>query len=128
VIRLRTLLFGIGLLLTLAGCTPESPAPRQAPAEPGVTARAEDAVAAGSAENSSAETEPAAEESATDESTPVTTSATAALVPTATSASEAPTPPAAPADWGAVATVEGDYIILGNPAAPIRLIDYSDFM
>lgn len=31
-------------------------------------------------------------------------------------------------DWLATVTIEGDYYILGNPNAPIRLIDYSDFL
>ncbi|MEZ4859908.1 MAG: hypothetical protein R3C14_01300 [Caldilineaceae bacterium] len=47
------------------------------------------------------------------------TEPTALLVPTATNAG---------VDWLATVTVEGDYYILGNPAAPIRLIDYSDFL
>ena len=33
-----------------------------------------------------------------------------------------------PTDWTQVATLEGDLYILGNPAAPIRLVDFSDFM
>lgn len=36
--------------------------------------------------------------------------------------------PSAPVDWTETVTVEGDYYVLGNPAAPIRLIDYSDFL
>ena len=40
-----------------------------------------------------------------------------------------PTPAApAPVDWLTTVTVEGDYYILGNPAAPVRLLDYSDFL
>ena len=31
-------------------------------------------------------------------------------------------------DWTDVVTVEGDYFIRGNPAAPVRLVDYSDFL
>jgi hypothetical protein len=38
-----------------------------------------------------------------------------------------PTLPTALADWTTTATVEGDYYVLGNPQAPIRLIDFSDF-
>ncbi len=34
----------------------------------------------------------------------------------------------APEDWTETVTLEGDLFIRGNPAAPIRLIDYSDFM
>lgn len=32
------------------------------------------------------------------------------------------------ADWTVNAFVEGDYFVLGNPDAPIRLLDYSDFL
>jgi hypothetical protein len=32
------------------------------------------------------------------------------------------------ADWVNVASVEGDLYIRGNPNAPIRLLDYSDFL
>jgi protein-disulfide isomerase len=31
-------------------------------------------------------------------------------------------------DWTQTASIDGDYYILGNPAAPIRLVDFSDFM
>jgi hypothetical protein len=31
-------------------------------------------------------------------------------------------------DWSHTASVDGDLYVLGNPAAPIRLIDYSDFL
>jgi hypothetical protein len=37
-------------------------------------------------------------------------------------------PTATPGDWANTASVEGDYYLLGNPAAPIRLVDYSDFL
>jgi protein-disulfide isomerase len=30
-------------------------------------------------------------------------------------------------DWTRVVTVEGDYFVLGNPAAPVRLVDFSNF-
>lgn len=44
----------------------------------------------------------------------------------------APTEPApvepTPADWTQTVTQEGDYWVLGNPAAPVRMIDYSDFL
>lgn len=54
------------------------------------------------------------------------------LVPTPTAAAESPTEsstgPAAVTDWTDVVTVEGDYFVRGNPAAPVRLIDYSDFL
>lgn len=30
-------------------------------------------------------------------------------------------------DWLQTASVDGDYYVLGNPASPVRLIDYSDF-
>jgi PBP1b-binding outer membrane lipoprotein LpoB len=31
-------------------------------------------------------------------------------------------------DWSHTASVDGDLYVLGNPAAPIRFIDYSDFL
>lgn len=31
-------------------------------------------------------------------------------------------------NWTQTASVDGDFYILGNPAAPIRLVDYSDFL
>jgi protein-disulfide isomerase len=31
-------------------------------------------------------------------------------------------------DWAVTATVDGDLYVLGNPDAPIRFIDYSDFL
>ena len=30
-------------------------------------------------------------------------------------------------DWTQVVTMEGDYYVLGNPAAPVRLVDFSNF-
>lgn len=30
-------------------------------------------------------------------------------------------------DWTITASVDGDYYVLGNPQAPVRLIDFSDF-
>lgn len=60
--------------------------------------------------------------------------------PVAVEATSAPTAPPAPpqaiepaaapdvpTSWLEIATVEGDYYVLGNPAAPVRLVDYSDF-
>lgn len=35
---------------------------------------------------------------------------------------------AAASDWTTTASIDGDYYMLGNPAAPIRLIDYGDFL
>jgi len=45
----------------------------------------------------------------------------ATVVPTATAEN-------APVDWLATASREGNVYILGNPNAPIRLNDYSDFL
>jgi protein-disulfide isomerase len=30
-------------------------------------------------------------------------------------------------DWTTTASVDGDYYVLGNPQAPVRLTDFSDF-
>ena len=70
-----------------------------------------------------------ANEAVATETQPEPTKAAAVLVATAT-------PPAEPGvdatteviDWLSTVTVDGDYYILGNPNAPIRLIDYSDFL
>ena len=35
---------------------------------------------------------------------------------------------AASTDWLNTVTVQGDYYVLGNPAASVRLIDFSDFL
>ena len=66
---------------------------------------------------------------------PNQTVATVALSTATTEVAAAPTEPStlaptattAPADWTTTATVEGDYYVLGNPQAPIRFIDFSDF-
>jgi protein-disulfide isomerase len=50
-------------------------------------------------------------------------SAAEAVAPTEQPASQAETP----ADWAQTATLEGDFYVLGNPAAPVRLVDFSDF-
>ena len=68
--------------------------------------------------------EPTAAE-ATAENDMAETVAAPVLVPT-------DTPAAAqveePVNWLMTATKEGDRYILGNPNAPIRLVDYSDFL
>lgn len=48
--------------------------------------------------------------------------------PIATDTPTVEPPTATPGDWANTASVEGDYYLLGNPAAPIRLVDYSDFL
>jgi hypothetical protein len=71
------------------------------------------------------------------EAPPVAPTAAVALLPTPT---PAPTPaqaiatetpieaPTEAPDWTQFAAQEGDYYVLGNPNAPIRLLDYSDFL
>ena len=49
----------------------------------------------------------------------------AILVPTV---EPSPEPESEETDWTQTAGIDGDYYVLGNPAAPIRLIDFSDFM
>jgi hypothetical protein len=85
-----------------------------------------------------APTEPAAMAVLPPTPIPATTVATATEVPEITetappveeSAAETPSPEAVaePMDWSQNAFVEGDFYIRGNPAAPIRLVDYSDFL
>jgi hypothetical protein len=50
------------------------------------------------------------------------------LIPTATPDAPPTVLPTVPVDWTETVTVEGDFYVLGNPAAPILLIDYSDFL
>lgn len=52
--------------------------------------------------------------------------ATEAVEPTVLPPTATPVPE--PEDWTETVTVEGDLFVRGNPAAPIRLVDYSDFM
>lgn len=107
----------VTLLIVLVGCSPPTANPTTSaePADPPVVLTTEEAVEATA-------TAPAA-------AAPITGSATTqraapVLVPT-------DTPQVADAietDWLATVTVEGDFYILGNPNAPIRLVDYSDFL
>lgn len=50
-----------------------------------------------------------------------------AAPPTVAPAKEAKAEAEAEADWTQTVTVEGDFYVLGNPAAPVRLVDFSDF-
>lgn len=87
--------------LAIAACgTPDAPAPQDAPAAPTVQLPP-DAPA-------SIPTKPE--------------------VPAAEPAQAASPEATAPADWTQTVTQEGDYWVLGNPAASLRLIDYSDFL
>lgn len=54
-----------------------------------------------------------------------TTNAGPILVPTDTPETEEAV---APTDWLSTVTVEDNFYILGNPNAPIRLVDFSDFL
>lgn len=57
-----------------------------------------------------------------------TPSATSTAAVQLTTAPPTVTPVPEPADWSQTVTIDGDLFVLGNPAAPIRLVDYSDFM
>ncbi len=87
-----------------------------------------DTVALPQAEAPSAAT--VAEAAAVQAGTTVPVEAVATLAPAiAETAAEAPeAAPAAPVDWLQTASVEGDYFVLGNPEAPVRILDYSDFL
>jgi protein-disulfide isomerase len=117
--RFAKLLLLVGLAVALVGCVATAP---PGEASPETTVAVEEPAA-----SAPAAVEPAAEATTapSEEAAAEATSVLAALAPTPTSEAAVPT---APTDWSTVATGEGEYIILGNPAAPIRLVDYSDFM
>lgn len=77
-------------------------------------------------------TEQTSEQSAVDnseETTDVEAAATPVLVATSTPiVAEATATPTPTPDWLSTVTVEGEFYVLGNPNAPIRLVDYSDFL
>lgn len=107
----------LGALLALTGCSGESPAA----AEPG-------ADQAPAPEVATATPQPPTPPPVSAETVPTATPAPAA---TATPAPEVEVEPAAdlpPTDWLQVVTRVEDYYWLGNPDAPVRLIDYSDFL
>ncbi len=105
------LLFCLVGALTLAGCDPAS-----APPIPTATV-----AAAGS--------QPTASPQAETPSPSPTEESAVAVLPTATQAPAQVELPTAtpPPNWLKSASIEGDYYLLGNPAAPVRLVDYSDF-
>ncbi len=63
------------------------------------------------------------------EDKPASSAATAVAAPILV-ATEVPTttPTSETIDWLTTATVDGNHYVLGNPNAPIRLVDYSDFL
>ena len=73
-----------------------------------------------------------AEAPATATVAPTDTPASAPTAPATTEATVAPTgvvTAATPStDWVNTASVDGDFYVRGNPSAPIRLIDFSDFL
>lgn len=66
------------------------------------------------------------------EATPTATAQTKAAPIATNTAAPLDTPTAEPVaelvDWTTTASVDGDHYVLGNPNAPIRLIDFSDFL
>ncbi len=73
-----------------------------------------------------AEAAPAPAAAAT--TSPVAEAATAAPAEEAPAGDAPVAAPAAPVDWLQSASLEGDYFTLGNPDAPVRVLDYSDFL
>ena len=59
---------------------------------------------------------------------PTPTPVPATAIPQEPQASASPAGQPTEVAWADVATVDGDYFVRGNPAAPIRLIDFSDFL
>ena len=104
--RFRVLPVAAAALILLAACGAST---RQS-AAPATTAPVTEAAVTAAAVASPAEALPVA----------------AASAPAVEAASVA-VPAAVPTDWLTTVTVEGDYYVLGNPAAPVRLVDYSDF-
>lgn len=114
------------LILTvfLTGCTMSASTPQPQPDVP-----AADELTTQVPEREVAEQEAA--NTRTDPQQPITTTTAATTVPVLIATD---TPPATealaqePPDWLTTVTVEDGLYILGNPNAPIRLIDYSDFL
>ena len=99
------------LIFVLAGCGSADPAmPVDAVATTPPTVNAD----AGPPPATAEPITPAAESTASGEQT--------------TTAGAAPATPTEAIDWTQTASVDGDLYVLGNPAAPIRFIDYSDFL
>ena len=98
--------------LVLSGCTAAQPAPRASA----------DAAVSASPTSASAATEPPVP------ALPTPTAAPATIVAPEPPAADAPDAQPAQVAWADVATVDGDYFVRGNPAAPIRLVDFSDFL
>lgn len=122
------------LLFTLTACEGQ-PIPA-ADTEDSTTTTAESA-AETTAETVTATSIPAEEqasedsETVTDAETETTAEGDAIILrPTPAAVQEDPTPEpvAETVDWTSTASIEGDYYVRGNPNAPIRLIDYSDFL
>jgi outer membrane biosynthesis protein TonB len=117
---LRLLLLFMGMLY-LAACAP-SPSSTLPP----VTASAPEDVAA--AATPSPTDSPTIDPTAApvDEPTEAPVEAAEPTAEPIAEPTETPVPEAV--DWTETVTVDGDLFIRGNPAAPIRLVDYSDFM
>lgn len=113
-------------LLILSGCGGAAPAPTAAPP---TQASSTEPAAPPTNTPLPAQAEAIAEPTAAGEQATVApTEPAAAQEPEATTPPE-PAPPAAEVDW---LTVEGktadDFTYLGNPDAPVTIIDYSDFL
>lgn len=110
---------GLVLAALITGCAPAPASVPETETEPATV----------EAQQAAAPTEIAATPDVATEAAAAAESAI--LVPTAAPDAAAPVEAEAPApqvDWVNTVTVEGDYYIRGNPAAPVRLIDYSDFL
>lgn len=109
------------LAMLLAGCTvPGSTLQQDAETTTGIDSQAVETVATEVVTNAATNTQQPV-------TTPEIATAAPVLVPTDTP-SVAEEASQAPTDWLTTVTVEDGLYILGNPNAPIRLIDYSDFL
>ncbi len=117
----RATLF-LGLILVLAACGGQSGSSQEAlPAaeQPAAEQPAPEQSTAAQAPAPPAVTDTPAPEAATP--TQESTAAPEAAPTEASAAQE-------PQDWSQNAWQDGDLYVLGNPDAPIRLVDYSDFL
>ncbi len=128
------------LAVALAACGASTPAPPVDNAPPvnlpEATVAAQEVPTAPLAESTAGEPTPdAATVAETDDEAPADPAPTVPneatvnnIAPPTEPAVEPVAEPTEEPDWTQTASVEGDFYVFGNPAAPIRLVDFSDFL